>query len=51
MMGDDSGEEGLVGFETESGGNVDGARTSCVLVIRENIKVRRFVRYEGGCCA
>ena len=30
---------------------VDDALKQLILVIKENIKVRRFVRYEGPCAA
>ena len=32
-------------------GSVDDALKQLILVIKENIKVRRFVRYEGPCAA
>ena len=32
-------------------GTVDDALKALILVIKENIKVRRFVRYEGVCSA
>ena len=37
--------------KTESGETVDEALKNLILVIKENIKVRRFVRYEGVCSA
>ena len=33
------------------GGTVDDALKALILVIKENIKVRRFARYEGHCAA
>ena len=32
-------------------GTVDDALKALILVIKENIKVRRFARYEGHCAA
>ena len=37
--------------KTENGETVDEALKNLILVIKENIKVRRFVRYEGVCSA
>ena len=43
--------EALMACKTESGETVDEALKNLILVIKENIKVRRFVRYEGVCSA
>ena len=40
--------EALMACKTESGETVDEALKNLILVIKENIKVRRFVRYEMG---
>ena len=37
--------------KTENGETVDEALKNLILVIKENIKVRRFTRYEGVCSA
>ena len=37
--------------KTEAGETVDEALKNLILVIKENIKIRRFVRYEGVCSA
>ena len=43
--------EALMACKTESGETVDEALKNLILVIKENIKVRRFTRYEGVCAA
>ena len=43
--------EALMACKTENGETVDEALKNLILVIKENIKVRRFVRYEGVCSA
>ena len=43
--------EALMACKTEAGETVDEALKNLILVIKENIKVRRFVRYEGVCSA
>ena len=43
--------EALMACKTESGETVDEALKNLILVIKENIKVRRFARYEGHCAA
>ena len=43
--------EALMACKTESGETVDEALKNLILVIKENIKIRRFVRYEGVCSA
>ena len=43
--------EALMACKTESGETVDEALKNLILVIKENIKVRRFTRYEGVCSA
>ena len=43
--------EALMACKTESCETVDEALKNLILVIKENIKVRRFVRYEGVCSA
>ena len=43
--------EALMACKTEAGETVDEALKSLILVIKENIKVRRFTRYEGVCSA
>ena len=43
--------EALMACKTESGETIDEALKNLILVIKENIKVRRFVRYEGVCSA
>ena len=43
--------EALMACKTEYGETVDEALKNLILVIKENIKVRRFVRYEGVCSA
>ena len=43
--------EALMACTTENGETVDEALKNLILVIKENIKVRRFVRYEGVCSA
>ena len=43
--------EALMACKAESGETVDEALKNLILVIKENIKVRRFVRYEGVCSA
>ena len=43
--------EALMACKTENGETVDEALKNLILVIKENIKVRRFVRYEGFCSA
>ena len=43
--------EALMACQTENGETVDEALKNLILVIKENIKVRRFVRYEGVCSA
>ena len=43
--------EALMACKTEAGETVDEALKSLILVIKENIKVRRFARYEGHCAA
>ena len=41
----------LMACKTEAGETVDEALKNLILVIKENIKVRRFTRYEGVCSA
>ena len=43
--------EALMACKTEAGETVDEALKNLILVIKENIKVRRFTRYEGVCAA
>ena len=43
--------EALMACKTEAGETVDEALKNLILVIKENIKIRRFVRYEGVCSA
>ena len=43
--------EALMACKTENGETVDEALKNLILGIKENIKVRRFVRYEGVCSA
>ena len=43
--------EALMACKTENGETVDEALKNLILVIKENIKVRRFTRYEGVCAA
>ena len=43
--------EALMACKTESGETVDEALKNLILVIKENIKVRRFASYEGHCAA
>ena len=43
--------EALMACKTEAGETVDEALKNLILVIKENIKVRRFARYEGHCAA
>ena len=43
--------EALMACKTENGETVDEALKNLILVIKENIKVRRFARYEGHCAA
>ena len=43
--------EALMACKTEAGETVDEALKNLILVIKENIKVRRFTRYEGVCSA
>ena len=43
--------EALMACKTENGETVDEALKNLILVIKENIKVRRFTRYEGVCSA
>ena len=43
--------EALMACKTEAGETVDEALKNLLLVIKENIKIRRFVRYEGVCSA
>ena len=43
--------EALMACKTESGETVDEALKNLILVIKENIKIRRFARYEGHCAA
>ena len=43
--------EALMACKTEAGETVDEALKNLILVIKENIKIRRFVRYEGDCVA
>ena len=43
--------EALMACKTETGETVDEALKNLILVIKENIKIRRFVRYEGVCSA
>ena len=43
--------EALMACKTETGETVDEALKNLILVIKENIKVRRFTRYEGVCAA
>ena len=43
--------EALMACKTEAGETVDEALRNLILVIKENIKVRRFTRYEGVCSA
>ena len=43
--------EALMACKTEYGETVDEALKNLILVIKENIKVRRFTRYEGVCAA
>lgn len=43
--------EALMACKTESGETVDEALKNLILVIKENIKVRRFAFYEGHCAA
>ena len=40
--------EALMACKTENGETVDEALKNLILVIKENIKVRRFVRYEAS---
>ena len=51
MKQDPADVEALMACKTESGETVDEALKNLILVIKENIKVRRFVRYEGVCSA
>ena len=43
--------EALMACKTENGETVDEALKNLILVIKENIKVRRFASYEGHCAA
>ena len=43
--------EALMACKTEAGETVDEALKNLFLAIKENIKVRRFARYEGHCAA
>ena len=43
--------EALMACKTEAGETVDEALKNLILVIKENIKVRRFASYEGHCAA
>ncbi len=43
--------EALMACKTEAGETVDEALKNLILVIKENIKIRRFTRYEGVCSA
>ena len=43
--------EALMACKTENGETVDEALKNLILVIKENIKVRRFAFYEGHCAA
>ena len=43
--------EALMACKTESGETVDEALKNLILVIKENIKVRRFAFYESHCAA
>ena len=43
--------EALMACKTENGETVDEALKNLILVIKENIKVRRFARYDGHCAA
>ena len=43
--------EALMACKTESGETVDEALKNLILVIKENIKIRRFERMEGACVA
>ena len=43
--------EALMACKTEAGETVDEALKNLILVIKENIKVRRFAFYEGHCAA
>ena len=51
MKQDPADVEALMACKTENGETVDEALKNLILVIKENIKVRRFVRYEGVCSA
>ena len=43
--------EALMACKTENGETVDEALKNLILVIKENIKIRRFERMEGACVA
>ena len=51
MKQDPADVEALMACKTEAGETVDEALKNLILVIKENIKVRRFARYEGHCAA